>query len=172
MKTIREVCNDLLKWIQPDPLKKEFSLMVNDTELVAMLKWQQMDGQTADAESGDGKWTIKRVGSYLKPRVTVRIPGVSNDLLVFRPNWINGSGPVEFANGGQYQWDKWGKFKLLSSEWAFTDSKGQNNYINLVPVLQIANLTIETRIASAPMPDVELAILTLLGMYLLAPVDD
>ena len=175
MRTIRDVAKKNLRWTQPEPLRHAFTLILEDGEIVASVDWQKIDGQTANAESGDGAWTIKRTGNFIQPKVTVRALNSPTDILVFTPFWPGtGYGTVNFTAGNTYIWDKWGLNKLLSSETACANASGQKNYINFIPDVNPLPLSVNVRIAQASdtIPNTELAIMTLLGIYLLVPIDD
>jgi hypothetical protein len=55
-------------------------------------------GSLATAKSSAGAWTFKRVG-FFKPRVTVRIQGEENNLVVYYPERAGAEGVLEFSDG-------------------------------------------------------------------------
>ena len=100
MKPIRGVAGQPLRWTQPTLLKREYELHAGD-EVVATLRWQKTFGSLALAEAADGTWTFKRSG-FLRPKITVRVPGSETEVAVFKPAW-GGEGTLRLSAGRCYQ---------------------------------------------------------------------
>lgn len=118
IESLSKVAEMPLYWVQPKTFDRWFELRAGD-ELAATLGWKTSCGTLAAAESGDGRWTFKRVG-FLNPRVTVREAGSQIDLAIFWPRWL-GDGTLEFANGRIFRWQStnfWG------TNWMFAASDG------------------------------------------------
>ena len=84
METLSKVAGLPLYWVQPDTFARWFELRAGEN-LVATLGWQTSCGTLAMAESGDGRWTFKRLG-FLNPRVAVREAGSEIDIATFWPS--------------------------------------------------------------------------------------
>lgn len=100
MKSIRNLLDRELKWVQPHALKMEYELRDGD-DVVMTLRFRSMFGSLATAESADGCWTIKRVG-FWQTRATIRASGDERDIAVFRnKTWAHG-GTLELPDGRKY----------------------------------------------------------------------
>ncbi|HUI22905.1 MAG TPA: hypothetical protein VLY82_00750 [Nitrososphaerales archaeon] len=82
------------------------STLTDDGHLYAKITWARSWGSLATGESGDGRWTFKRVG-FLRPRVTVRIEGSQSDLAVIAMEW-NGGGDVVFSDASSFKFRRVG----------------------------------------------------------------
>ncbi len=102
MKSISNLSGEQLSWIQPKATHQFFELRTQD-DLYAALNFPKSHGSLAEAESADGKWTLKRVG-FFHPKITVRNAGEENDYAVFVPNLMATSGSLEFSNGKKFIW--------------------------------------------------------------------
>jgi hypothetical protein len=100
MKKIFDLVGRELIWSQPGALEMGYEL--RDRELVvATLRFRSILGSFATAESGDGSWTLKRVG-FLESRVTIRESGCETDLGVFHNNTWDHGGTLEMRDGRKY----------------------------------------------------------------------
>jgi hypothetical protein len=160
MKAIREVAEGVLRWTQPTALKREFELRAGD-EVVGTLRWQKAFGSLALAEAAGGVWTFKRCG-FLRPNVTVRLPGSETEAAVFKPGW-GGEGTLRLADGRCYQWQHTSFWRF---EWAFANEAGEP-LVHFKPeyafLKHAAGVKLEPGAASIP----DLPLLTLLGWYLM-----
>jgi hypothetical protein len=160
MKTIRDVLEQPLLWTQPSAFQRVFELHAGD-DVVGTLRWQKAFGSLALAESSDGVWSFKRSG-FLRPKVTVRVPGSETECAAFKPSW-GGEGVLRFSDGRCYQWQH---TSIWRSEWAFVNDASKP-LVHFKPELayfkHAADVTIEPRAVSNP----DLSLLTLLGWYLM-----
>jgi len=103
MKSIKEISNEHLTWIQPKAMHQFFELQLKD-DLYGTLSFPKSVGSLAEAETSDGKWTFKRVG-FFNTKITIRNYGEENDIAVFKPNLMATSGKLEFADGKYFTWN-------------------------------------------------------------------
>ena len=82
------------------------STLTSDGRVYAKVTWASNWGSLATGESGDGRWTLKRVG-FLRPRITVRIEGSQTDLAVVTMDW-NGGGNVAFSDASAFSFKRVG----------------------------------------------------------------
>jgi hypothetical protein len=160
MKTMREVLDRTLLWTQTSAFQRVFELHAGD-DVAGTLCWQKAFGSLALAESSDGVWTFKRSG-FLRPKVTVRLPGSETEVAEFKPGW-GGEGILRFADGHCYQWQH---TSFWRSQWAFANDANEP-LVRFKPDFAFfkhaAEVTIEPRAVSNP----DLSLLTLLGWYLM-----
>jgi hypothetical protein len=160
MKTIREVIQRPLRWAQPSAFQRAFELQAGD-DVVGTLRWQKAFGSLALAETADGAWTFKRSG-FLRPKVTVRIPGSETEAAVFKPGW-GGEGTLTLSDGRCYLWQH---TSFWRSQWAFAIEAGEP-LVHFNPDFAFfkhaAELVVEPRAVLTP----DLSLLTLLGWYLM-----
>ncbi len=76
------------------------STLTSDGHVYAKVTWAKDWGSLATGESGDGRWTLKRVG-FLRPRVTVRTEGSQSDLAVVTMEF-GGGGKVAFSDASTF----------------------------------------------------------------------
>lgn len=100
MKAFRELTHQVLKLQQPSARKLEYELCV-DNELVGTLHWPKALGSLCVAETADGSWTFKRQG-FFNFRVTARVAGSDQDVLIYRYNWTGMTGTMEHIDGRQF----------------------------------------------------------------------
>jgi hypothetical protein len=159
MKNIREVLQQPLLWTQPSAFQRVFELHAGD-DVVGTLRWDKALGSLALAESSDGVWSFKRSG-FLRPKVTVRVPGSETEVAIFKPSW-GGEGTLRFSDGRCYQWQH---TSFWRSQWALANETGES-LIHFIPEFAMfehaAEVTLEPRAESTP----DLSLLTLLGWYL------
>jgi len=98
---VADVADRELTWTQPSFTKQVYHLSEHGA-LVGRLVFPRMLGTLAEAESGDGAWTFKRVG-FWQQRATVRTPGSDHDLAVFQNNTWKGGGTLEFTEGMRFR---------------------------------------------------------------------
>ncbi len=96
------------------------STLTSDGQVYAKVTWANSWGSLATGESGDGRWTLKRVG-FLRPRVTVRMEGSQSDLAVVTVDW-NGGGNVAFSDASSFSFKRVG---FWHSEFVLADSTGR-----------------------------------------------
>lgn len=101
MKAFRELTHLELKLQQPVALKKEYELCA-DNELVGTLRWPKALGSLCVAETVDGSWTFKRQG-FFNLRVSARVAGSDQDILIYKPNWTGMNGTMEHIDGREYK---------------------------------------------------------------------
>lgn len=100
MKKIASLVGRDLRWVQPHALKMEYALLDGDLP-TATLQFRSSFGSFATAESGDGRWTFKRVG-FWQTRATVRAEGSEREIASFRnATWRNG-GSLELPDGRRF----------------------------------------------------------------------
>ena len=165
MITIQEAEDDLLTWVQPRPFTRSYELRSNG-HVLSRLQWGKPLGSLATVESADGEWSFKRIG-FLRPRVTVRVPGAGTDRAIFHPNW-GGGGKLELADGRG--------FRLIStnfwrSEWAFTDEEG-NQVVCFRPKYGLARGGAQVEIGPEGHSVPDLSLLVALGWYLMILMAD
>jgi len=97
---VADVADRELTWTQPSFTKQVYHLSEHGA-LVGRLVFPRMLGTLAEAESGDGAWTFKRVG-FWQQRATVRTPGSDHDLAVFQNNTWKGGGTLQFTEGMRF----------------------------------------------------------------------
>jgi hypothetical protein len=159
VKSIREFANQPLKWAKPSVLTAAYELRAGE-DILATLRWEKTFGSLAVAESADGTWTFKRSG-FLSPKVTVRVPGSESEVAVFKPSW-KGEGTLQGPNGRSYQWLKTGFWRV---EWAFANEAAEP-LVHVKPEFAFFKLAAEVKVEPGAVSLPDLALLTLLGWYL------
>jgi hypothetical protein len=101
MHKISEVIQQGLTWVQPSMTRRRFELRAGD-DLVGTLNFPKLFGTLAEAESGDGAWTFKRIG-FWQQKATVRVRDAETDLAVFTNNTWTGGGTLAFAHGSRFK---------------------------------------------------------------------
>ncbi len=96
------------------------STLTSEGQIYAKVTWAKGWGSLATGESGDGRWTLKRVG-FLRPRVTVRMEGSQSDLVVVTMDW-EGGGNVAFADASAFSFRRVG---FWHPELVLADSMGR-----------------------------------------------
>lgn len=119
MKAIKDYAGKSLDWIQTARLKNSFELR-DGTEPVGTLEWTEGLSAEAKAQSADGSWVVQR-HDFLRPRVTVRAPGSTDDAAVFEPTWT-GSGDVALKGGQRLRFVP---ANLWRNEWRLTTPDGK-----------------------------------------------
>ena len=98
---IAHVADRELTWAQPSFTRQAYEL----TELGALvggLVFPRMLGTLAEAASGEGIWTFKRVG-FFRQRATVRTAGTEVDLATFQNDTWHSGGTLEFTEGRRFR---------------------------------------------------------------------
>ena len=103
MNSITNLSNEQLNWIQPKATHELFELRTQ-YDLCGVLNFPKSLGSLAEAETAEGKWTLKRVG-FFHPKITIRNYGEENDLGFFKPNMMATSGILEMSNGKKFIWE-------------------------------------------------------------------
>jgi hypothetical protein len=116
MRTIAEVADQELVWVQPARLKQTFELRTGD-EVVATLQFQR--ASLATGEVAGQQWTFKREG-FWHPQVTVRVAGSDANTAVFKPAWTGG-GTLELPQGRLL---RFGAANFWHSQWDWSDPNG------------------------------------------------
>jgi hypothetical protein len=165
MKSIREVAGQTLRWTQPNALRRRYELRAG-SEVVATMRWEKTFGSSAIAESADGNWTFRHTGIF-RSRISARATGSESEVAVFKPNW-RGEGTVQGPAGRSYQWSC---TSFWRSQWRFARAEGET-LIRVTPgsatFRQTADVHVEAGAAALP----DLALLTLLGFYLIVLMSD
>lgn len=100
MKAFRALTHHALKLEQPSARKQAYELRA-DNELVGTLQWPKAFGSLCVAETADGAWTFNRQG-FFKPRVTARVLGSEQDVLVYTPTWTGMNARIEHRDGREF----------------------------------------------------------------------
>ena len=103
MNSLTNLSGEQLNWIQPKTAHQLFELKTQN-DVYGILNFPKSHGSLAEAETADGKWTLKRVG-FFHPHITIRNYGEENDLGIFKPNIMATSGTLEFNGGRKYVWE-------------------------------------------------------------------
>jgi len=101
LSRISDVADRELTWTQPSFARQAFELTEHGAP-VGRLVFPRMLGTLAEAESGEGTWTFKRVG-FFHQRATVRAPGAEVDLATFQNNTWHSGGTLVFLEGGRFR---------------------------------------------------------------------
>ncbi|MDQ6876576.1 MAG: hypothetical protein M3082_02545 [Candidatus Dormibacteraeota bacterium] len=159
MRTIREVADQELVWIQPARMKQGFELHASD-EVVATLQFER--ASLASGEAAEQRWTFKREG-FWHPQVTIRLPDSDANIAVFQPAWTGG-GTLELPQGRLL---RLGAANFWHSRWDWSDTASQaplvhfNSHAGLLKTEGLVD--VETDAVAYP----ELPLLVVLGWYLL-----
>lgn len=131
MKSITELSNRVMTWVQSKEFKQEYDLVLGDgnskddkeTEIVARLIWQKSTGTIAQAQIQEGSYIFQRTG-FLRPKVNVRLLDSDINLFTFEPVWsFKGiRGELHLPDGIKYYWKQTAAFK---THLAWFDSQGQ-----------------------------------------------
>ena len=158
VRTIAEVADQELVWIQPARLTQSFELQASD-EVVATLEFQR--ASLASGETADQRWTFKREG-FWHPQVTVRVPDSDANVAVFKPAWTGG-GTLEIPQGRQL---RFGAANFWHSQWDWLDAQNQPlvHFKSHQGLLKVeGEVTIEASAVKSP----DLPLLVVVGWYLL-----
>ena len=158
VRTIAEVADQELVWIQPARLTQSFELQASD-EVVATLEFQR--ASLASGETADQRWTFKREG-FWHPQVTVRVPDSDANVAVFKPAWTGG-GTLEIPQGRQL---RFGAANFWHSQWDWSDASNQP-LVHFKSHAGLFKMEGEVDIESGAVSLPELPLLVVLGWYLL-----
>jgi len=157
MERLASAKSKSFKWTQSGKV----STLTSNGEVYAQVTWVRSSGSLATAESGDGRWTLKRVG-FLRPRVTVRIEGSQSDLAMVAMEW-SGGGNIVFSDGPAFSFRSVGFWR---PELVITDSAG-NRVLTITPsavhMTREATLELKDETASS---SIHVSLLAILGWYL------
>lgn len=144
-----------LYWVKPKCTRPEFELRVEDT-VVATLRWTS--GSRADGTWAGGQYRFNREG-WFRPRILVRRAASDNtdELLA---TFLYRGALLTFPDGRSFHWTK---PKHWTAERVWLDDAAAE-YVRFQPQRKGAVVTLQSGAAALP----ELAMLVLLGQYLLA----
>jgi hypothetical protein len=133
-------------------------------ELVATLKFRSMWGTLASAESGDGRWTFKRVG-FWQSRATIRASASDTDLAIFKNNTWDGGGTLEFSDHR--------KFRATTNFWGtnFTFQTEANEPLVHFKYGGVFHRAAEVEISALAKSISDVPLLVLFGWYLVIMLD-
>ena len=156
---LHQVVDRELTWVQSGAFSRRHELRAGD-ETIAALWHPKPIGSLALGEAAEGRWTFKRSG-FLRPRVSVRVEGTEQDLLVVEMIW-SGGGRFRLASGERF---RWGCSSFWRMEWEIgrEDGPALLTIANQLAPKMKARLIIDP--AARRMP--ELPVLVLLGWYLM-----
>ena len=100
MQRIRDVAGHDLQWVRPHWRRLDYELR-DGADVVATLAFRSAWGSLANAESGDGCWTFKRLG-FLQTTASIRECGGDRDLAYFRNNTWTSGGTLELPDGRRF----------------------------------------------------------------------
>ncbi len=149
---------------QPSARRQEYELRT-DNELVGTLHWPKALRSLCVAETADGSWTFKRQG-FFNLRVTARVAGSEQDLLIYRPNWTGMNGTMEHSDGREFKLrgsNLWcNRFALVQKPAQGDDVELLTVKINFYIVRGSADLAIQPKLAQTE----DAALLAMFGCYL------
>ena len=163
LKSFSETGFKRLKWVQRGSKEDE---LLSDDDVVGALHWASASGSLATAETADGKWAFKRVGS-VHPRITIREAGKDVDLYAAYVGW-GGNATLMLPGQEPYQWAP----NIWRSKWIL-----RNNDCNEIMSIELngaAKINGDLTIRDSSVPTSTLSLLVLLGWYLVmnAPSDN
>jgi hypothetical protein len=158
VRTIADVADQELVWVQPARLKQTFELRAGD-EVMATLQFQR--ASLAAGEMSDHKWTFKREG-FWHPQVTVRVAGSDTNVAVFKPAWTGG-GTLELPQGRLL---RFGAANFWHSQWDWSDPAG-NPLVHFKSHAGLLKTEGEVGIEAGAAALPEQTLLVVLGWYLL-----
>ena len=150
-----------LRWLRSEAHPAAFDLLAGN-HAVAAMRWHRPSGSLAEAETAEGRWTLKRTG-FLHGRVTLRAAGADTDAAQISIHWRRST--LELAGGGRYPFERAG---LAVPAWQFL-GPGGDRWIHIEPVREKGRLvgglvTVEPAAQKLP----ELAKLLVTGWYYVA----
>jgi hypothetical protein len=119
IKSLKDFKGSKLSWVQPRALERYHELR-SDQDVYATLTWLKVFGSLAEAQTTEGKFTLKR-GGFMRPYVTIRDVALDNDIAVLKIGMF-GHGTIEFSNGKRITVIS---KRFWSFEWEFIDENGQ-----------------------------------------------
>jgi hypothetical protein len=158
VKSISEVADQVLVWVQPSALKQAFELRAGD-EVIGTLVWQR--SSLATAETAERRWSFKREG-FWHPQVTVRSPDSEQNEGLFRPGWAGG-GTLDLGNGRLLRLGA-ANFWHTQWDWQLPDGSAAVEFNSRSGFLKSGS---EVKIDDGARALPELPLLVVLGWYLL-----
>lgn len=119
IKSLKDFKGSELSWNQPRALERYHELR-SDQDVYATLTWLKVFGSLAEAQTAEGRLTLKR-GGFMRPYVTIRDAAMDNDIAVLKIGMF-GHGTIEFSNGKRITIIS---KRFWSYEWEFIDENGQ-----------------------------------------------
>ncbi|HPH95593.1 MAG TPA: hypothetical protein PKW33_07695 [Anaerolineaceae bacterium] len=158
MYRIADLAGHALTWVQPDFLKMEYELRLEDGQPAASLVFRSSFGTFATAESGDGCWTFKRVG-FWQNKASIRACSAEVDLAEFHNNTWSSGGTLIYPNGRH--------FKATTNFWMtqLQFRLDEEPLVNL-KIKSGFKLSAEVSLLPAGLQQPELPVLTLFAWYL------
>jgi len=158
MQRIRDVVGQDLQWIRPHWRRLDYELR-NGADIVGTLAFRSAWGSLANAETGDGCWTFKRVG-FLQTTATIRTGDGDADLAHFRNNTWTSGGTLELPDGRRYRAGS--NFWMTGFE--FTTDSGES-LVRFRRICNVVHLSASVQILPAALDVAELPWLVTLGWY-------
>ncbi len=119
IKPLEDFKGSEMSWVQPRALERYHELR-SDKNVYATMAWLKVFGSLAEAQTADGKFTLKR-GGFMRPYVTIRDVAMDSDVAVLKIGMLR-HGTIEFGNGKRITvMSK----RFWSFEWEFIDENGQ-----------------------------------------------
>ena len=159
MRSLAEVADQELVWIQPRARRRAYALRAGE-ESVASLTWPSGGGAQSVAEAGERCWIFTCSGLW-RPRLTVRAVGADADLAVFHARWT-GSGVLEVLPGRRFRWDAADRRR---SRWTWRAEDGRA-LVTLGGRQGMTRLDGRVDISPPAVGEPELALLVSFGWYL------
>jgi len=158
MRKVADAGGRDLKWTQPSTWKRTY-LLASGGEQVGRLEFQGMFGTLAQAETGDGLWTFKRVG-FWQQRASIRAGGSDQEVAAFQNNtWQNG-GTLEFPGGRSFR----ATTNFWNTKFQFEDADG--SMLVHFDYGGMFHLSADVAVAPAARALPELPVLICFGWYL------
>jgi len=159
---LREAYGDLV-WRRPALLRRELVLEAG-SETLASLFWNKWYSFDAVAESGDGRWLMRRIRSIaVLSGCTVTEAATGAEVARYQRNW-RGTGEVAFSSGSRFAW-KYEGFWRRTYYWA--DAAG-TRLVTIRSVLGFGGTSYEMSVDPAARSLAELPVLVMLGGYVRA----
>ena len=165
MLKLRELIGTELQWIQPHALRREFVLRSGEAT-VATLDFRSAFGSLASAQTGEGRWTFKRVG-FWRSHVTVRETGHDTDLAVFRNDTWTAGGTLTLADGRAWR----ANTNFWMTSFQFTNATDQP-IVRFTRLGGVLHLSCDVQVEPAGVRLEELPWLMALGLYLIVKMRD
>ena len=158
LNSFASVDRSTLRWLRSRENPVEFTLSAGDSP-VARMRWSQLGGSLATAETDQGSWTLKR-GGFLNPHITVRKSGAGENLARLTVHLSYHA--VELAEGISYRFHRAG---LLVPAWKITTDAGRE-VLHIEPVREGRKLVGGAVIAAPTALNLpELLLLGVIGWY-------
>jgi hypothetical protein len=163
MQSITQASANGIRWSQPHAAQTEYELR-SGADLLATLKFRNMFGTFATAESADGCWTFKRVG-FWQNRASIRACGSETDLAVFTNNTWDRGGTLQFPDGRT--------FKATTNFWMtnFEFRTGADEPLVAFDYGGIFHRSADVQVSPLGQRTAECPLLVLFGWYLVLMLD-